>query len=236
MSTPRPNKERVNISVNPQVHGRFSQLAERNSQSVSGILNDLMIVYCGPSEADDDSTASPQVIQRLRQTLMVSERTVLQRVVRRIAIEAGLEDIDLDESDPTSIVKIPEKHVTEWIGQVAKIRTGVRLTFNLAQEPDIALGQSLMFRGASKCERVILVVPCRLGVSQSVIHATEQAGLEVCGVDALESLLRQRVKRDDSEETPDSDGRKRVRDAAKELERMKTRRKRSSAKASKQPA
>lgn len=229
----RPNKDRVNISVNPQVHGRFSQIAERNSQSVSGILNDLMILYCGPSELEDDFlAASPQVVQRLRRTLLISERTSLQRIVRRIAQEAGLEDIDVDESDPVNFVHIPDEHISEWIGQISKIRTGVRLTLNLAHEPDIALGQSLLFRGASKCERVILVVPCRLGIPLSVIHATEQAGLEISGVDALESMLRQRGKRD----LPDlaTEGEKRLRDAAKELERMQTRRKKRGTKASKQ--
>lgn len=232
----RPNKDRVNISVNPQVHGRFSQIAERNSQSVSGILNDLMILYCGPMELEDDfAAASPQVIQRLRRTLLISERRSLQRVVRGVAKDAGLEDIVLDDSDPANIASIPDEHISEWIGQIAKVRTGVRLTFNLAHEPDIALGKSLLFRGASKCERVILVVPCRLGVPPSVIHATEQAGLEITGVDALESVLRQRGKRDVPETAvPATEGEKRLRDAAKELERMRTRRNKRGAKTSKQ--
>lgn len=232
----RPNKDRVNISVNPQVHGRFSQIADRNSQSVSGILNDLMILYCGPSELEDDfMAASPQVIQRLRRTLLISERKSLQRLVRRIAQEAGLKDIEVDDSDPVNFVNIPDEHISEWIGQIAKIRTGVRLTLNLADEPDIALGQSLLFRGASKCERVILVVPCRLAIPHAVVHATEQAGLEISGVDALENTLRQRGKRDIPEtDTPPAEGEKRLRDAAKELERMRIRRKKRDTKASKQ--
>lgn len=198
----RPLKERVNISVDPSVHQRFSQFVERNSQSVSAILNDLMAVYCA-SENDEPFEDRPSVMHQLRLVLMVAERNALHRVVQSIAHAAGLEDSggvkrDVDEPPDQS------EFITEWKGTLGKVRTGVRLTFNLGHEPDIALGQSLLFRGASQCERVILVVPCRLGIAQHVLRATEQAGLEVVGVDALDAVLHQRSRRDNANESAEA--------------------------------
>ena len=138
----RPRKERVNISVDTAVHQRFSQFAERNSQSVSGILNDLMAIYVGPDEDDSDPfTLRPNVVQRLRALLTIAECNSLHDVVERISLGAGL----APSRDPADGPPNGDENVTEWIGSLAKRKTGVRLTFNLSHEPDTALGQSLLF-------------------------------------------------------------------------------------------
>ena len=135
----RPLKERVNISVDPSVHQRFSQFVERNSQSVSAILNDLMAVFCA-SEDDEPFEDRPSVMHQLRLVLMVAERNAMQRVVQGIAHAAGLEDsggVKRAADEPPDQSEV----ITEWKGVLGKVRTGVRLTFNLGHEPDMALGQ-----------------------------------------------------------------------------------------------
>lgn len=231
MTAPRStNKERVNISVDPAVHRHFSEFAERNNQTVSGILNDLMIIYSG---CQDQFSPSPQILERLRQMLLRSDCTAFQRIVHELARSAGLNPVDVDDSDPNDIRRVPPEQVSEWVGTSARGRTGVRIAFNLAREPDITLGQALLFRGTARCERVVLAVPYRLGISSSVLTATEQAGLEVVGVDSLAEVLRGRARREEPNAEA-TEGARRVDLAKEELNRMRTKRKARESKTTKQ--
>lgn len=113
-----------------------------------------------------------------------------------MAIEAGLEDICWDYTNPEDPYEIPPEHRSEWVGMVGKTKIGVQLAMNLSREPDITLGRALLFRGTHQCERVLLVVPYRQAIPLKVLAVVAQAGLEVVGVDLLETALRFRSRRE----------------------------------------
>jgi len=189
----KSNKQRINISVDPSVHQRFTLYTERTNQSVSGVLNEVMDLYC--PDGGGKNIATP-VLQCLRERLLAQDRFAFRRVVAKLALDAGLEEIGLDETDPEDACEIPPEHRSEWVGMVGKTKIGLQLAMDLSREPDITLGRALLFRGTHQCKRVLLVVPYRLAIPLKVLAVVAQAGLEAVGVDLLETALRSRSRRE----------------------------------------
>lgn len=217
MTPEKTNKERVNITVDPDVHQRLIQHADRSNQSISGIINSMMAIYCGLPK---DTPAGRQVSERLRLMLLQEERDIFQRIVQKIVREMGFAPLDVDDADPANIIQIPENRVSEWVGNIGKAKVGVKLALNLEREPDLTLGKALMLRGLLKCERLILVVPYLAAIPEAVLAVVGQAGMEVVGTDLLETVLRSRPRK----ETEPTEGRLRVREAQSELYRMRKKR------------
>ena len=209
MTSKKLHKQRVNISVDPSVHERFTQYAERTNQTVSGVLNEVMDIFC--QKGDGRNMNSP-ITQYLRQRLLAEDSSDFQRVVRKLMLDTELKEIPGDNTDPANIVNIPIERRSEWVGVVGKTKIGVRLAFELSREPDITLGRTLLFRGIHKCERVLMVVPYRLAIPSHVLAAAVQSGLEVVGVDLLETALHTRSRREPV--TPSSDPRQSASDKA----------------------
>lgn len=189
----KSNKQRINISVDPSVHERFALYAERTNQSVSGILNEVMDLYCPDGDGKDIATP---VLLCLRQRLLAQDWAAFQRIVRKLALDAGLQEICWDDTSLEDPCEIPPEYRTEWVGVVGKTKIGLQLAMNLSREPDITLGRALLFRGTHQCERVLLVVPYRQAIPSKVLAVVAQAGLEAVGVDLLETALRSRSRRE----------------------------------------
>lgn len=185
---PKPKtKGRVNITVDPAIHQQFATEADRNNQSVSGLLTDMMAFYCGVERLD--RPVSPQLLQLFRERLLKDEFTAFQRAVRQTALAAKLKDVNADDSNPDDIRKIPDDLVVEWVGKIGGSRVGVLLAHDFSTAPNAALGRALLWRGGRKLDRVLIVVPFRLAVSAPVLDAAKHAEIEIVGVDALSGAL-----------------------------------------------
>lgn len=185
---PKPKtKNRVNITVDPAVHRKFGQYAERERLSVSGILNDMMAVYCGFPDGVDK--VSPRVLLHLRRILLAHEEATLQTAVYRAASLAGFSDHDTDTKHRPDLKEMPPESVTQWVRQSGKNRTGLLLAPRLEDDPETAIGQAVLMREAKKCTRMILAIPARALVLSGVVTACEKIGLEVVGADNLSGAL-----------------------------------------------
>jgi len=188
---PKPKtKNRVNITVDPAVHRKFSQFAERERLSVSGILNDMMAVYCGFPDGMDK--VSPRVLLHLRRILLAQDEATLQTAVYRAASLAGFSDRDTDTRHRPDLDDLPPESVTQWVRQSGKHRTGLLLAPRLDDDPETVIGQAVLMREAKKCTRMILAVPARALVLSGIVTACEKIGLEVAGADDLSDALATR--------------------------------------------
>lgn len=187
MPEPKTNKERVNITVDPAVHQAFSSLAEKQGQSVSGVINSMMGIYAGIRDFADESSAT---LEHLRNAvggdvIDADFRFTAGRQLKSI----GFSPINLDESDPGHIREISPDKIDEWVLDSGKQRVGAKIVFSLVRQPDLVLGQALMMRGRLRCDVVHLVVPFKSGVEPSILTTIEHAGLLLTPIDSLQQIV-----------------------------------------------
>lgn len=218
MPDSRTNKERVNITVDPHVHRAFSADAEKQGQTVSGILNTVMAFYSGKGEAFSDDNP---IVRRLREVLGGDvSKADYHRIAGELLQRRGCHQLKTEETEPSKAGLEHPSQLDEWIDENRKQRTGYKIVSCLNSRSDLVLGQALMLRARLNCDHVFIVVPFKTGLDEAILNTIKHAGLSVVSLDELESLTMSQKKTEGKRE----ENRKRLSHAQEELDKLKKKR------------
>lgn len=186
MPAQKPHKERVTITVDPDVQRKFSSTAELLGMSVSGIVNTMMGIY---ADVGEYGSSDNSIAKHLRKVLCGDSKEVeFLAHVGQIAYPKGFQAINADESDSSNTREIPRHFVDEWIGDSGKERIGIKAVYRLNDQPDLVLGRALMLRGQMDCAIVHIVVPHKTGINEGILKTIQQANLSILGIDELDAV------------------------------------------------
>jgi hypothetical protein len=219
----KTNKERVNITVDPHIHRAFASTADRQGQTVSGILNTMMGIYL--EEADSLSQNNP-VANHLRSVLGGDAADYdLRRAAFRVATEAGFKSAEKEPIKTDYLMPGSTRLSDEWVGETGKKRVGIKVVTSISHQPDLVLGQALMLKARHHCDTVLITLPFTTGIDPGIENTLQHAGLAMVSIDNLEAAIgkgsRSAAKREENK--------KRLSQAQSELEEMQNKRKSRSA-------
>ena len=193
MALQENTRRRVNISVAPAVHERFAALVGQEGKTVSGVLCDLMTLYCADGDVQDRTSV---VADRLRKRLLSQELQCFQRIVDAICVSAGFVAANCNIHAKGAPYPMARAGSWKWTGSIGKVNAAVLLAYDLSDEPDLTVGKALLDRGTSMVRRMILVVPYRVGIPELILKILVEARLELVGVDSLAAALASRPRKE----------------------------------------
>lgn len=179
----KAHKERINVTVDPDIHQAFAETAKRDGFSVSAILNTAMGMYV--HEAATSTPGNPITRKLLDRLGENSAKADFSHLAGKIAEQAGFSPCGMGDSKPDVAKEIPSNKVDAWFRETDGGGIGLKIAPELYGQHDSILGQALMMRAKLKCNTVHIVVPYIAGTNKNFCETLRQVGLSIIPIDTL---------------------------------------------------